>query len=203
MGFFSLDSPLYKFLSRLLDVLKLNFLWILFSLPIVTIGASTVAAYSVALKMVDDQEGYIGKSFLKAFKENWKQGIILGFITMASIYLVCINFSLFYAIESNPLPLVIVGVLASVYFTFSFIYAYPLIARYDNTIFNTLKNSFLISIRFVLRTIILLLIIAFTLLLIFFNKTNIFFGIILGPAFIIFTVSSFALRIFQKLEESE
>jgi len=203
MGFFSLDSPLYKFLSRLLDVLKLNFLWILFSLPIVTIGASTVAAYSVALKMVDDQEGYIGKSFLKAFKENWKQGIILGFITMASIYLVYINFSLFYAIESNPLPLVIVGVLASVYFTFSFIYAYPLIARYDNTIFNTLKNSFLISIRFVLRTIILLLIIAFTLLLIFFNKTNIFFGIILGPAFIIFTVSSFALRIFQKLEESE
>ena len=143
MGFFSLDSPLYKFLSRLLDVLKLNFLWILFSLPIVTIGASTVAAYSVALKMVDDQEGYIGKSFLKAFKENWKQGIILGFITMASIYLVYINFSLFYAIESNPLPLVIVGVLASVYFTFSFIYAYPLIARYDNTIFNTLKIPFL------------------------------------------------------------
>ena len=73
-------------------------------LPIVTIGASTVAAYSVALKMVDDQEGYIGKSFLKAFKENWKQGIILGFITMASIYLVYINFSLFYAMNQILFP---------------------------------------------------------------------------------------------------
>lgn len=72
MKFFSVDSPLYRFLSKLLDVIRLNFLWILFSIPLVTIGASTVAALSVALKMADDEEGYIGRSFLKAFRENWK-----------------------------------------------------------------------------------------------------------------------------------
>lgn len=63
MKFFSVDSPLYRFLSKLLDVIRLNFLWILFSIPLVTIGASTVAALSVALKMADDEEGYIGRSF--------------------------------------------------------------------------------------------------------------------------------------------
>lgn len=57
MKFFSVDSPLYRFLSKLLDVIRLNFLWILFSIPLVTIGASTVAALSVALKMADDEEG--------------------------------------------------------------------------------------------------------------------------------------------------
>ena len=45
----------------------------MFSLPIFTIGATTCAAFSVTLKMVDDEEGYVGKMFIKAFKENLKQ----------------------------------------------------------------------------------------------------------------------------------
>ena len=78
MKFFSTDSPLYRFLTRLWDMIKLNFLWLVFSLPVVTMGAATVAAYSVTLKMVDEREGYVGRQFIKAFKENWKQGIPLG-----------------------------------------------------------------------------------------------------------------------------
>ena len=61
MKFFSIEGPLYQFFSRLLDMIKLNFLWLLFSLPIITIGASTAAAFSVTLKMVDEREGYIAK----------------------------------------------------------------------------------------------------------------------------------------------
>ena len=57
MKLFSVDSPVYKFLSKFLDVVKLNFFWILFSIPVITVGASTVAAMSVGLKMVDDEEG--------------------------------------------------------------------------------------------------------------------------------------------------
>ena len=63
MKFFSVDSPLYRFLSKLLDVIRLNFLWILFSIPLVTIGASTVAALSVALKMADDRRVISGGVF--------------------------------------------------------------------------------------------------------------------------------------------
>jgi uncharacterized membrane protein YesL len=40
-------------------MIKLNFLWLLFSLPVVTIGASTAAAFTITLKMVDEREGYI------------------------------------------------------------------------------------------------------------------------------------------------
>ena len=52
MKFFSVDSPLYKFISTFWVVVKLNFFWLLFSLPIVTIGASTTAAFAVGLKTV-------------------------------------------------------------------------------------------------------------------------------------------------------
>ena len=70
MALFNMNSGFFKFINRLLDVLFLNFLWIICSLPIVTIGAATCAAFSISLKMVDDEEGYIGKSFFKEFKKN-------------------------------------------------------------------------------------------------------------------------------------
>ena len=85
MKLFSVDSPVYKFLSKFLDVVKLNFLWIIFSIPIVTVGASTVAAMSVGLKMVDDEEGYIGKTFLKAFKGVFTDNFTFGISTFPVI----------------------------------------------------------------------------------------------------------------------
>ena len=57
MKFFSVESPLYKFMQSLWDILKLNFMWIIFCIPIVTIGGSTIAAFSVLLRMSEDQEG--------------------------------------------------------------------------------------------------------------------------------------------------
>lgn len=203
MRIFSPDSEFYKFMCRLWDVIVLNFMWILFSIPIITLGASTIAAYSVALKMVDDEEGYIARSFVKAFKENLKQGIILGVITLAATYLIYLNFSLFQVIESNPMPLLIMGMVGSVVFLLSLLYAYPLLARYDNTIIRTLHNSFDISIRYIVRTLVLLLIIAVELFIIFYNVMTIVFGTLIGPAFIIFTIAAFSKRIFQKIEKEQ
>ena len=60
MGIFNMDSGFARFMNRAIDVLELNILWIIFSLPVFTIGASTCAAYYVTLKMVDEEEGYVG-----------------------------------------------------------------------------------------------------------------------------------------------
>ncbi len=203
MGIFSTEGALYKFFARLWDVIVLNFLWLLFSIPIVTIGASTVAAYSVCLKMVDDEEGYIARSFMKAFKDNFRQGVILGIITMAAGYIVYLNFALFNAVESNPLPLLMMGLVGSVVFLFSLLYAFPLMARYENTIAKTLRNSFDISIRFIVRTLVLLLLIALEVLIINFNVTFMIAGVIMGPVFIMFTIAAFAKRIFQKIDKEQ
>ena len=87
MALFNMNSGFFKFINRLLDVLFLNFLWIICSLPIVTIGAATCAAFSISLKMVDDEEGYIGKAFFKEFKKNFKQGTLMWMITAPCIYI--------------------------------------------------------------------------------------------------------------------
>jgi uncharacterized membrane protein YesL len=166
-------------------------------------GAASVAVYSVTLKMAEDKEGYVGRDFVKAFKENLKQGIFLGLITLAAIYVVYLNLSLFFAIESNPLPLLIIGIFAGVYFLLSLLYAYPLIARYKNSLKNTLSNSFLISTKYIGRTLFLILIIVFIVIVCLYNSTTIFFGILIGPTFIMFTISSFSLTIFRKIEKDQ
>jgi len=201
MKFFSIDSPLYKFLSKLLDVLKLNFLWIIFSIPIITIGASTVAAMSVALKMVDDEEGYIGRSFIKAFKENWKQGTMLWIITVIAGYAIYLDFQLFEAVEGNPIMFLIIGMVSAALATAALIYSYPLSARYENTLFRTIQNSIDISRKYFGRTLLLIIVLGFEFLIFQFNVTMLFFGIILGPGFIIFTIASFSKRVFQMIEK--
>ena len=101
MKFFSVDSPLYKFMNRLMDVFKLNCMWLLCSLPIVTMGAATTAAYTITLKMVKDEEGYIAGPFWKEFKANLKKGSILGVIGMVASYAVYLDFQLYHAAKHH------------------------------------------------------------------------------------------------------
>lgn len=200
-SFFSVDGKFYRFMSMLWDMIKLNFLWMLFSLPVVTIGAATVAAYSVTLKMVDDAEGYVGRQFIKAFKENWKQGIPLGFLTMVAVYAVYLDFQLFNAVEGNPIMFLIVGMVAAFVFTMAFIYAYPLSARYENTLIGTIKNSVNIATRYFVRTIALVIVLAVEIVFFWFNATTLLFWFLIGPACLMLTVSGFAMYCFRRIEK--
>lgn len=199
MDFFSVDGPLYKFLSTLWDVIKLNFLWLLFSLPIVTIGASTVAAFSVTNKMSEETEGYVGRQFVQAFKENWKQGVPLGLFCLLCAYVLYLDFEIYRVTES--MLVLVAGIISAVYFVSAFIYAFPLIARYDNTVLQTLKNSIRITMRYFPRTIALVAVLAFEIVMFLFNTTTLFFLLLIGPVCIIYTISGFAMYVFRQIEK--
>lgn len=201
MKFFSVESPLYKFMQSLWDILKLNFMWIIFCIPIVTIGGSTIAAFSVLLRMSEDQEGNVIKDFWKAFRENWKQGIFIGLLPPICFEAVFLDFQLYNAVENGGLGILIVGCFSAYIFIFCLIYVFPLLARYDNTVINSIKNSFRIGMKFFGRTFLLLVIIAVEVLIIFWNPTTKFVGALIGPACIMYTISGVAMHIFRKIEE--
>lgn len=199
MSFFSTDGPIYGFMSRLWDMVKLNVCWLLCSLPIVTMGAATTAAFHVTMKMVDDREGYICKSFFQAFRDNLKQGSIMGCIMLIAVYAVYLDSEL-WRVYDSPLFFTVFVISAYVVIT-GFLYAFALQARYQNTVLNTLRNSFRISMRFFIRTVVLVAILVFEVLLILWNATTLFFGILVGPACIILTISGSAMYIFRQLEQ--
>ena len=67
-GWFNIDSKFYRFCSYVGDFIILMVLWAIFSLPVITIGASTTAAYYVATPQLLSRMGYIWKVFFKSFK---------------------------------------------------------------------------------------------------------------------------------------
>ena len=76
-GIFNYDNPVWRFIGKFFDVLILNVLWTVVSIPIFTAGAATTAVYYVLLKLVRDEEGSTVKSFFKSFKENFKQATVI------------------------------------------------------------------------------------------------------------------------------
>ena len=82
------DNIVVRALGKIFDLMCLNILWLVCSIPVITVGASTTALYTVVLKMVKNEEGYILKDFLKAFKSNFKQSTI-AWIMILMIGIIC------------------------------------------------------------------------------------------------------------------
>lgn len=201
MKIFGLDSPLYKFVTWLWDIIRLSLLWTICSIPIVTIGPSTVALCYVTNQMVEDQEGRIVHTFFREFKNNLKKGIPLGLIALVCFYAVYLDFQLYKAIEGEPIYFLIMGILALVIFLMSFIYAFHLMARYENTLLRTIRNSYDIATKYFVRTILLVLIIAVEYIFWFWNLTTILIGTLAGPGVVAFTISTFAMKVFHEIEK--
>lgn len=201
MQLFSMEGKLYHYMERFWDLVKLNFIWIIFSLPIVTIGASTVAAYTVTLKMVENKEESVIRDFIKSFRENWKQGIPLGLIHLIVIYSFSLNLELLAKYEETPVLFFIVALSIGFLGLLCLTYSLPLSARYQNSFLGTLVNSVTIAMKFFMTTLLLWIVVG---VIIYMFMTKVFLmilGIIVGPGLIFFIVSKFSMRIFKSIEK--
>jgi uncharacterized membrane protein YesL len=156
---FNMDNPFFRFMGKMVDVLWLNIIWLVFSLPIVTIGASTTAMICVMMKVVRDREGYIWRDFWKSFKINFKQSTIMwiGIILVYSVLGTDIYFFMNQTSAYSRLLLsFMIGVTLVV--TCACIYIFPLQAQFENPIKQTVKNALIISMKHMPWTLLLLLI---------------------------------------------
>ena len=55
MRFFSVDNPVWRFIRKIGYLWLLNILWVLTSLPVITLGASTTALVYACLKLKGDE----------------------------------------------------------------------------------------------------------------------------------------------------
>lgn len=173
---FNFEGPVFTFLSRLADLFWLNLLFIVCCIPVITIGAATTALYYVTLKMAKDEEGYITRSYFKSFKENFMQATVIwiGFLVLGIIMIMdlrIVNGGNVAEVFSSPAlgNVIMVAVFVmGVVFLMTGTYVFPILAQFDNTTRNTVKNAFLISIRHLPYTIGMLIITALPIALIWF-----------------------------------
>lgn len=159
MNFNWTDNVVTKVLNRLADFVILNILWLVCSVPVITIGASTSALYSVMMKIVRKKEGYIVSAFIQAFKDNFKKSTIMCIVFLLFCAVIILDFLAAKTFGNN------VGiVLCGLFLIFGIIlvgiavYTFSLQALYENTIMNTLKNAFILTFVRLPYTILILLV---------------------------------------------
>lgn len=203
-NFFNLDSPFMVFLSNLTDVVILNVLCLVCCIPIVTIGPSVTAMHYVTLKMVREEEGYVVKSFFKAFKENFKQSFIawMAFLVITAVFFLDYRILKTAGMEENKIFKIVIGAIY-LFVCLTMMYIFPLLSRFENTLKQTVKNALFMSILHIFKTIIMAVIYAvpFVLLPLHYNVILAFLIIgMSGPAYI----NSFIWKsIFKKYEPKE
>ena len=77
---FSYDNPMTRFLAKLGKLLWLNILWLITSLPLFTLGASTCALYYTTLRLVRDEEGYLTREYFHAFRNGFPKASFFFFL---------------------------------------------------------------------------------------------------------------------------
>ena len=207
MKIFNIDGPLYRFLEKIGNLIILNLLLVVCSLPIVTIGPALTATYYVCLKMLRNEETGIIKSFFHSFKMNFKQGLILGVCVTVLAVLLMLDIHVLTYLISIPeaiakVLLVITCLLLLVLFIIS-LYLFAILAQFDSTTPNLLRWSAALAISHFPVTLVSALIAASPILILFFF-VDIFvqFGIpimmLLGFSGVVFLQSYFYVKVFDR-----
>jgi len=145
---FDVESPIWRFMNKLVDMVLLTVVWAICCLPIFTIGAATTALYYVTMKMASDIEGYIFKDFFKAFRSNFKQATSIWMIMLAFGGAIIGSAWWYYKIN-NPLSVIALSVLLIVagLFLIVSVYIFPLLARCEVTVKQLIKMAFVMSLK--------------------------------------------------------
>ena len=173
------DSPVLMFITRLVYAVWLNILWFVCSIPLITIGASTTALFTVTLKMARNEEGNITSQFFKAFADNFKFSTKVWLILMAVLAVLAVDGYALNRLRYTGAVWTILfafWIVASVMFFCILMYIFPLMAHFENTVGAMLKNALFISIRYLICTAAMLAIYFIMLLIIvrFFTPAVIF-----------------------------
>ncbi|WP_299121032.1 YesL family protein [uncultured Eubacterium sp.] len=157
---FGIDSKFYEVVSKIADLVVLNLLFVLFSLPIITMGASTTALYGVTKKMAENREGYIFRNFFQLFKENFRQSTVMWIILLVAAMIPTVDLYIINSLEKTVITTALKGLMLATALTvlLVFLYAMALQSTFENTIKNTLKNAFLMGIGYFPWTLLILLI---------------------------------------------
>lgn len=203
-----MDNIFVRALSRVGDLILLNILWLICSVPIITAGAAVTALYSVMLKIVANEEGYIVRDFMTAFKRDFKQSTIVWLILIVTGVIMGIDFRVMHNLPENiaRFGTVLLGAVVCIYMV-ELIFVFPLIARFENSTVDMMKNAVLIPAARLPYMVMVLLLTGACLVLTILNRATIMAGAVvwslIGVAMLTFANSFFIQKMFKPFTEIE
>ena len=202
------DNVVMRALGKIGDMICLNVMWLICCIPIITIGASTTALYTVMLRMVKNEEGYIFRGFLKAFKSNFKQSTLIWLILVLLGIVWTVDFRV-----AGFIPGMAGIILSAIFLALGFIllsvmiYIFPLTARYENGIKATFKNALILTVAKLPYTFLMVAIVVAAVFASLWSAFTLLFSLplwlIIGGALIAWVNSYILRRVFVVFEGSD
>lgn len=197
-GIFSADGTFFSVCSKIVDMAVITFLWVVGCVPIVTILTSTASMYHTTVKCVRFDRGKASRDFIEAYKKNLKQGIgltvlygiigvIIGFVDYKMVFLAQSRTSVMFIFS---LGMFIVTCLYLV----NLLWIVPVFSRFSNTFGNIIRLNFVISFRYIIRSILMFVIIAAGIILVLASVPI----VILMPSLIMFLISYLSEPVLHK-----
>ena len=156
-------NVIFDILDKITDTVFLSLVFLLFSIPVFTIGASMTALYYTVNKVQRHSRGYMWQEFTGAFRRNFRQATLTWLLFLA-VFAV-LGGDLYYVLKvMPPSP---AGAFLNVLFIVLLVllvtlcgYVFPYTARFQDTIRVTIKNCALIALLNLPATLLLLLLLA-------------------------------------------
>ena len=198
---FDNENPLMQTLSIIADMLVLNLLTLICSLPIVTAGAAVTAMNAVVIRVLRQEEGSsIALSFFRAFRENLKKGCLFGLLLVVAAALLYFD----YLAASAYCPPLRFGVAAIAVLVLALaIYCFALLARYENSLWASIRNAAMLAVGFFPKTLAMLgFCLAFWMLCIHFIRWGAPILIMFGLSLPCYASILLMRSVFKNLEET-
>ncbi|MBP3339583.1 MAG: YesL family protein [Lachnospiraceae bacterium] len=191
-GFLNIRNSFFEFMRKMMWVFFLNLIFIVTSLPIITMGASTTAMYSVLQKLINEREFRLFKDYFSSFKRNFVKSTLI-WLVCAVIILICGIDLLFFinlAVKQGGIGIVLLvaSILIIIAIFMVLLPIAPVLAEFEGSISDTMTVVFFMVKRNIRKSFMAVvsttLIIGFTLYIILYGEL----------IFIYFPLLTFALN---------
>lgn len=157
-SFFNPDNFLWSTISKIIDLVVLSLVWVLCSLPLVTIGAASAALYYSIVKCIRRGRSHAVREFFHAFKDALGKGIIAELIWAAFAFMMLVSdvplaLTFLDTGKIQDTSLFILFVVKLLLLLSVACWFVPLLSRYNQSIFQLLKASLFLMIRRIFATL--------------------------------------------------
>lgn len=143
-----------RFSNALTTLLKLNFLTLVFCIPVITAGASLSAMHHCLIQMVRQTNDQTSGQFLRSFRSNLKQATLLWLPFLLIFSAALVNVVILLVAPDTFSDWVVVPAASAAIIAFLlFQFVMPMQAHFENTPLNTLRSAAILAVAYLPRTV--------------------------------------------------
>lgn len=153
--FFDMDNPIMRTLSAAADLLVLNLLTLLCSLPLFTLGPAMTALADGCMRIAEEETDTVAGDFFRVFRRGFRRSFPAGLALLAAALL--LYFDYLAALAAVPQMRYAVAALSVLLLALA-VYVFVLLAREGEGFLKTIKKAALLAVGFAPRTALMLLV---------------------------------------------